>query len=79
MKSIWVIFSIDDRDAYPNFFPIGAYSSKERAVKQIEQLPVDNSVQLFELPIDTFIADIAAGGKIESNLGKLNHFHYEKG
>lgn len=76
MKSVWVIFSLDKEVVFPNFFPIGAYSLKEEAEKQIAVLPNGQTYQLFELPINQFFGEITEIG-VESSLGRLKHFHYE--
>lgn len=78
MKSVWVIFSIEERNVFPNFVPIGAYSSREGAEKQISVFPKGQSYQLFELPINQFFGEITKDGQsVECGLGRLKHFHYE--
>lgn len=76
MKSVWMIFSVDREEVFPNFFPVGAYSVKAEAEKQIAVLPKGQSYQLFELPINQFFGEITENG-VESGLGRLNHFHFE--
>ncbi|WP_153731623.1 hypothetical protein [Sporosarcina obsidiansis] len=77
MESVWVIFSVDKEAVFPNFFPVGVYSVKEEAERQIAVLPKGHSYQLFELPIDTFFGEMAKDGrKVESGLGRLMHIHY---
>lgn len=79
MKTVWVIFSIDEMNVFPNFIPIGAYSSKGEAEKQVGELPMGQQYQLFEFPVDDFFGEITKDGKVKSGLGKLKHFHFEVG
>lgn len=77
VKTVWGIFVVDRNNVFPNFAPIGVYSSKEKAEKQIDELPKEQPYQLFEIPIDEFLAEITKDGKVKSRLGKLQHFHFE--
>lgn len=63
MQTIWVIFSIDEKNVFPNFIPIGIYALKEKAEKQIKELPKNQHYQLFEFPVDRFIGEITDEGK----------------
>ncbi|MBY6270244.1 hypothetical protein [Parageobacillus thermoglucosidasius] len=81
MNSIWMIFIVDhDRD-FPNFFPIAAYSSQEKALNKLESLPKNHNYQLFEIPIDDFFGVITNNREICSGMGNLyhEHFHYLDG
>lgn len=77
MKTIWILFTVAEDNAFPNFIPLGTYSSKKIAEEQIRQLPLTQQYQLFEFPIDDFIGEVTENGKVKSILGELEHFHFE--
>lgn len=77
MKTVWIVFTIGEDNVFPNFIPLGAYSSKEKAVKQIRQLPLTQQYQLFEFPIDDFVGEVTENRTVKSILGELRHLHFE--
>lgn len=50
----WAIFVADSSRPFPNFFPVGLYTTRVLAVKQIEALPRDNNYQLLRMPVRFF-------------------------
>lgn len=62
---------------FPNFYPIGLYSSKEKAIiEEIESLSKDYYYQLFEIAIDQFFGYLDKKGVLKSGIGVLRHEHY---
>ncbi|WP_161627390.1 hypothetical protein [Paenibacillus alvei] len=47
---IWGVFVVEKAGSFPNFFPIAIYSTRERALENIDSLPKDTNYQLLKLP-----------------------------
>lgn len=67
----------DRNNGYPNFYPIGVYSSLELVEKELAGLPKNKHYQLFEIPINQFFGRIEENGSLTSGLGYLPHTNYE--
>ncbi|MCU6712925.1 hypothetical protein M6D81_29915 [Paenibacillus sp. J5C_2022] len=48
----WVIFVTENTGHFPNFYPIGLYTARERAIEELNALPKDMNYQLLRLPIN---------------------------
>lgn len=73
---IWGLFIAEDNHKFPNFYPIGFYSSKAKAIIEIESLSKDYHYQLFEIPVDHFFGYLDKKGVLKSGIGALRHEHY---
>ncbi|MNW10933.1 hypothetical protein D3C71_2082610 [compost metagenome] len=49
---VWGIFVADASNSFPNFFPIGIYTTRESAVIEVEALPRDHNYQLLRMPLN---------------------------
>lgn len=49
---MWAIFVSESGGGFPNFYPIGLFSSRERAVEELDVLPQDMNYQLLKLPVN---------------------------
>jgi len=43
---IWGVFVVEKAGSFPNFFPTAIYSTRERALENIDSLPKDTNYQL---------------------------------
>ncbi|TQR46383.1 hypothetical protein [Paenibacillus popilliae] len=76
---IWGIFVVENTGSFPNFFPIAIYSTREKALEDIDSLPKDTNYQLLKLPLNCNFAYFhKKNGKL---VGMDNiyheHFHFE--
>lgn len=71
---VWGIFVADSSKPFPNFFPVGLYTSRELAIKQIETMPRDNNYQLFRMPINK---DFSYYHKKNGKLIGMDAIHHE--
>ncbi|MFC5703518.1 hypothetical protein ACFPVX_19700 [Cohnella faecalis] len=49
---VWAIFVAENDGVFPNFYPIGLYISREKAMEELEALPRDMNYQLLRLPVN---------------------------
>ncbi|MFC4304352.1 hypothetical protein [Cohnella boryungensis] len=49
---VWAIFVAENKSSFPNFYPVGLFTSREKAVKELEGLQKDMNYQLLKLPIN---------------------------
>jgi hypothetical protein len=49
---VWAIFVAENTSGFPNFYPVGLFTSREKAVKELEALQKDMNYQLLKLPIN---------------------------
>lgn len=49
---VWGIFVVDASSGFPNFFPIGIYTTRELAINELEALPRDQNYQLLRMPLN---------------------------
>lgn len=76
---IWGIFVAENTGRFPNFFPIALYTTREKALEDIDTLPKDTNYQLLELPLNrNFAYYHKKSGKL---VGMDNiyheHFHFK--
>jgi hypothetical protein len=71
---VWGIFVANSSKPFPNFFPIGLYSTRELAIKQIEALSRENNYQLLKMPINK---DFSYYHKKNGKLVGMNAIHHE--
>lgn len=77
-KYVWVIFVAHSNLRFPNFFPVGVYSSEKKAKEQLENLPKDNDYQLFRFPINEFFGYFNKKEELVGMDGVRHwHFHYK--
>lgn len=70
---VWVIFVVAETSAFPNFFSIGVYATRELAVNEIKGLPRDHNYQLLRMPLRTgmlseFLASSVHTGALKKHL-----------
>lgn len=76
---IWGIFVVENAGSFPNFFPIAIYSTREKALENIDSLPKDTNYQVLKLPLNCNFA------YFHKKTGKLvgmdniyhEHFHFK--
>lgn len=49
---IWVIFVAEQTNRFPDFYPIGVFTVRDRAVEEIDKLPRDKNYQILRLPVN---------------------------
>ncbi|WP_153978842.1 hypothetical protein [Paenibacillus xylanilyticus] len=49
---VWGIFVADRTAAFPNFFPIGIYTTRELALNEVNALPRDHNYQVLRMPLN---------------------------
>ncbi|WP_169091665.1 hypothetical protein [Paenibacillus sp. PL91] len=76
---VWGIFVADSSKLFPNFFPVGLYTTRELAIKQIETMPREYNYQLLQMPINKdFTYYHKKNGKLVGmNAIHHEHFHYK--
>lgn len=75
---IWVIFVAENTGGFPNFYPIGMYTARERAVEEVNALPKDMNYQLLRLPINRMFAYYhkKSGKLVGMDAIHHEHFHF---
>ncbi|MGC5328844.1 hypothetical protein [Brevibacillus sp. SYSU BS000544] len=74
---VWGIFVADSTRGFPNFFPIGIYTSREKALQELEILPEDTNYQVLRLPINrSFAYYHKKTGKL-TGMDAIQHEHYK--
>jgi hypothetical protein len=74
-KNVWVIFVANSGNRFPNFFPIGVYTTEMKANEALKILPKDNNYQLFQFPVDEFFGYFNKKGELVG-MEEVNHSHY---
>lgn len=73
---VWGIFVADSSKSFPNFFPVGLYSTRDLAIKQIEAMSRENNYQLLKMPINKdFSYYHKKNGKLVG-MKAIHHEHY---
>lgn len=49
-------FVADGSTGFPNFFPIGIYTTHELAIKEVEAFPRDRNYQILRMPLNNNFA-----------------------
>lgn len=75
LSDVWVLFAIESK-GFPNFYPVGVYTSESEVEGDLEKLP-KGSYQLFELPVNQFFGTIDNHKKLTSRLGNFYHKHID--
>jgi hypothetical protein len=73
---VWGLFIAKGNHEFPNFYPIGFYSAREKAIEEIVSLPKHYHYQMFEIPIDKFFGYLDKKGNVKSGVGMLRHEHF---
>jgi len=75
---LWAIFVAENTGVFPNFYPIGLYTSHEKAIHEIEALPRDMNYQLLKLPVNRMFPYYhKKSGKLVGMDGiHHEHFHF---
>lgn len=75
---IWAIFVADQAGVFPNFYPIGLYTCRDRAVAELGALPRDMNYQLLKLPVNRMFPYYhKKSGKLVGMDGvDHEHFHF---
>jgi hypothetical protein len=76
IDKVYVLFAV--RNAYyPNFIPMGAFTTREKALETIKKLPLNkNHYQLFTFPVNTFFGKFNSDLQPISELGLMDHEHF---
>ncbi|WP_308639593.1 hypothetical protein [Paenibacillus silvisoli] len=80
-RVVWGIFVANSSNSklFPNFFPVGMYTTRELAINQLEALPKENNYQLLRMPINKDFAYLhkKSGKIVGMNAIHHEHFHYK--
>jgi len=76
---VWGIFVADSSKPFPNFFPVGLFTTRELAIIQIEAMPRDNNYQLLRMPINKDFSYFhkKSGKLVGVDAIHHEHFHYK--
>ncbi|ALC89135.1 hypothetical protein AM500_04510 [Bacillus sp. FJAT-18017] len=72
---VWALFVATSSGRFPNFYPVGIYSSEYKAKEELERLPKDNNYQLLKLPMDHFFGYYNKKGQLVG-MDNIQHWHY---
>ncbi|WP_078410752.1 hypothetical protein [Priestia abyssalis] len=75
-KFVWGIFVANRTGKFPNFFPVGIYSTHKKAEEELKNLPRDNNYQLLKLPIDSFFGYFNKSGDLVG-MDAIHHEHFD--
>ncbi|TBL79751.1 hypothetical protein [Paenibacillus thalictri] len=53
---VWTIFVVDNSGRFPNFYPVGLFTTREKALEEMQLLPKDMNYQLLRFPINRLFA-----------------------
>ncbi|REK75089.1 hypothetical protein [Paenibacillus paeoniae] len=78
---VWGIFVANSSSHFPNFFPIGMYTTRELAMKQIKALPREHHYQLLQMPLNNSFAYYhkKSGELVGMDAIHHEHFHFGDG
>lgn len=72
---VWGIF-VAETTAFPNFFPLGIYTTRELAVNEFKDLPRDHNYQLLRMPLNhNFAYYHKKSGKLVG-MDAVDHEHF---
>lgn len=76
---IWVIFVAEKTGRFSDFYPIGTFTVRERAVEAIDKLPKDKNYQLLRLPMNRMFPYYhkKSGELIGMDTIHHEHFHFK--
>jgi hypothetical protein len=69
------IFVSDTNASFPNYYPVGIFSTREMALEQLKELTREHNYEIVKLPIDTFFGYIDRKGALKDGVGELHHEH----
>ncbi|MNE80807.1 hypothetical protein D3C80_1774120 [compost metagenome] len=73
---VWGIFVADSSTRFPNFFPIGIYTTRELAIKEVEVLPRGHNYQLLRMPLNNNFAYYHKKSGALVGMDAINHEHF---
>lgn len=73
---VWGIFVADVSTGFPNFFPIGIYTTRELAINEVEALPRDHNYQLLRMPLNNNFAYYHRKSSKLVGMDTIHHEHY---
>ncbi|MEK3659662.1 hypothetical protein NSQ29_08850 [Paenibacillus sp. FSL F4-0236] len=73
---VWGIFVADASTDFPNFFPVGIYTTRELAINEVEALPRDHNYQLFRMPLNNNFAYYHRKSSKLVGMDTIHHEHY---
>lgn len=78
-EAVWGIFVATGTGRFPNFFPIAIYTTKEKAIEEINVLPRHLNYQLLRLPMNQNFAYYhkKSGELIGMNDVYHEHYHFK--
>ncbi|MBB3111833.1 hypothetical protein FHS18_003901 [Paenibacillus phyllosphaerae] len=79
IEYVWGIFVADQTKRFPDFFPIGIYTSRELALEELGRLPRDENYQLLRMPLNKSFPYYhkKTGKLVGMNAIHHEHFHYK--
>lgn len=77
---IWVIFVAEQTNRFPDFYPIGVFTVRDRAVEEIDKLPRDKNYQILRLPVNRMFPYYhkKSGGVVGMDAIRHEHFHFKE-
>lgn len=75
LNQVWGLFVADRLKSFPNFYPVGLYTSRDQAIEAMTPLPPGQSYQLFQLPIDHYFGFRNRRGEL--CMDSLPHWHFD--
>lgn len=73
---VWAIFVAESKGAFPNFYPIGMFATRDQAITELEALPKDMNYQLLSLPMNRMFAYYhKKSGKLVG-MDRIQHEHF---
>jgi len=79
VDNVWAIF-VAETEGFPNFFPIALYTTREKALEDLDVLPRDINYQLLKLPINRNFAYYhkKTGRLVGMDAIYHEHFHFKE-
>lgn len=74
MEQVWGLFVADRLKSFPNFYPVGLYTSRDKALEAMIELPKGQSYQVFQVPIDYYFGHTNKRGEL--CMESLPHEHF---
>ncbi|MGZ4107604.1 MAG: hypothetical protein ACXVO1_09730 [Tumebacillaceae bacterium] len=77
LDHLWGVFvCAGSSKGFPNYYPVGVYTTREKAVELLNGLTREHNYEIVKLPIDTFFGHINKKGNLSDGIGCLHHEHY---
>lgn len=76
---VWGIFVADGTAIFPNFFPIGIYTTRELAMNEVNALPRDHNYQVLRMPLNKSFDYLhkKSGKLVGMDAIHHEHFHFK--